>query len=212
MSWVESQIKIDGCRRCEEASVPNVQVPSENKRHPAYPPPLPTRIFFVSVAPPWGGAYFWDETKSDRVREGLFRALYSATGEDFLSVDDFYRAGYFLVPGVKCPSQIENKDCLPHAAAISNCTHHLHSEMLIASPKRILALGLSAMKAVSLTCGLKIPAKVDEICQNLWWARFDDFLVPIAGTYFPGNNRHRGFNRIQESIRSLLEHEPRFID
>lgn len=212
MSWVESQIKIDGCRRCEEASVPYVQVPPENKRHPTYPPPLSTRIFFVSVAPPWGGDYFWDETKSDRVREGLFRALYSATGEKFLSVGDFYRAGYFLVPGVKCPSQIGNKDCLPHAAAITNCTHHLQSEMLIARPKRILALGLSAMKAVSQTCGFKIPAKVDEICQNLWWASFDGLLVPIAGTYFPGNNRHRGFERIQESIRSLLEHEPKLLE
>lgn len=209
MSWLESQIKIDTCRRCEEASVPYVQVPPNNKRHPTYFPPVPTRILFVSVAPPWGGDYFWDETKPDRVREGLFEALLRATGKTLDSVMAFHSAGYFLVPGVKCPSRVGNKDHLPHVKAIANCTRHLGSEMQIARPRRILALGMPAMKAVALTCGLKIPSRVEEICRSLWWTKLDEYLVPVLGTYFPGNKRHQGFDRIPESINALLALEPK---
>jgi hypothetical protein len=33
--------------------------------------------------------------------------------------------------------------------------------------------------------------------------------VPLLGTYFVGNNRHRGFSAIGENITRLLELKPR---
>lgn len=212
MDWITTQSLIDNCRLCETDQVPNLQVPLQRKRHPPYSPPQPTEILFVSVAPPWGGDYFWDESRRDRVREGIFKALLQATTIEITSVMKFRASGYFLVPSVKCPSQNGNRDCLPHRRAIANCTRHLESEIHNAQPRRILALGLSAMKGVGTTLGLKIPPTVEQIVGELWWAKIDKCLVPVAGTYFPGNNRHQGFNRIHESIRSLLGHEAKRYD
>ena len=209
MIWTVAQSQIDSCRRCEDAGVAYLRVPAGSKRHPPYSPPEGTRIFFVSVAPPWGGDYFWDETKPDKVRQGLFTALYRATGENFSSASDFQSAGYFLVPGVKCPSEENNKDHLPHARAVNNCSSHLVAEMRISRPERILALGQSAMKAVSKALNFKVPPTVRKINGKIWWANLNEGFVPVAGTYFPGNNRHRSFDSIVDSIRLILELKPK---
>src|SRR5437588_6088634 len=88
-TWHESQTQIDSCRRCDQDAVPYLVVPDGLKRHPPYPPPEPTQLLFVSVAPPQGGDYFWDESKGDKVREGLFSALAKATGQRFKTVREF---------------------------------------------------------------------------------------------------------------------------
>ncbi len=209
MSWVEVQNQIDDCRRCEQGPVPYLHVPLGAKRHPLYSPPNPTQILFVSVAPPWGGDYFWDESTADKMRQGLFEALLCVTGRKFTSVRDFHSAEYFLVPAAKCPSHKGNKDHAPHGMAIGNCAQHLRSEIQIAQPKRILALGLLAMKAVSKTFELNIPSRIEEICRRVWWVKTESSMIPIAGTYFPGNKRHQGFDRIPESISELLALEPK---
>lgn len=48
--------KIDGCHLCELEGVPRLRVPVGAKFHPPVPPPRPTRLLFVAVAPPWGGS------------------------------------------------------------------------------------------------------------------------------------------------------------
>src|SRR5437879_4894151 len=66
---------IQVCGPCEECRVPYWLVPVGDKRKPPWEPLPPGSFYFVSVAPPWGGVYFWDERERDAVREGLFRAL-----------------------------------------------------------------------------------------------------------------------------------------
>jgi uracil-DNA glycosylase len=149
-----------------------LRVPAGSKRHPPYSPSEATRILFISVAPPWGGDYFWDETKPDKVRQGLFTALCRATGENFSSVSEFQSAGYFLVPGVKCPSEENNKDHLPHARAINHCSSHLVAEMRISRPERILALGQSETSH-SIACRVTIVPSFPNwseksMCRILW--------------------------------------------
>lgn len=209
MEWPLVQTQIDNCRRCEQEAVRYLVVPSGQKRHPPYPPPVPTRLLFVSVAPPWGGDYFWDESKHDKVREGLFSALATATGQQFNSVRAFREAGYFLIPGVKCPSQKCGKDHEPSAMAIKNCASHLVGEIGLSHAERILALGREPMKSVSHALELEFPGMVHEYRRKLLWGRIAGHLVPVAGTYFPGNNRHKGFAKIAEDIKWILAQEPK---
>src|SRR6266849_7499797 len=37
-----------------------------------------------------------------------------------------------------------------------------------------------------------------------WWARVKDQDIPVAGTYFPGNDRHHGLVHIGPDIQNLL--------
>ena len=80
MDWQSIQQTIQNCRRCQAESVAYLRVPCEEKRKPTIEPIRPIRLYFVSVAPPWGGAYFWDETNWDAFREGLFTALRKPVG------------------------------------------------------------------------------------------------------------------------------------
>ena len=77
MDWAPIHQEIQICRHCEAQQVANLRVPPAEKRHPPWEPLRPVRLYFVSVAPPWGGDYFWSETSGDAVRDGLFKALRS---------------------------------------------------------------------------------------------------------------------------------------
>src|SRR5438309_1081421 len=104
VAWEAIQREIQGCRRCEADGVPHLRVPRHEKRKPPWEPLRPVRLYFVSVAPPWGGPYFWDETVRDAVREGLFAALHEALGVAVGSCREFRDLRMFLTPAVKCPS------------------------------------------------------------------------------------------------------------
>ncbi len=209
MSWHEAQNRVDHCRCCDERCVPYLKVPVGPKRHPPYPPQQSTRLFFVSVAPPYGGSYFWDETRQDDVREGLFLAIAEASGQRFASVPEFLDAGYFLVPGVKCPSEKDGNDHKPSIKAIKNCTSHLSVELEICRAERLLAFGGDPMKSVSIALEFKAPRLVREYRRKLWWRQIGGHWIPAAGTYFPGNNRHQGFQEIVGDIGWILDQEPR---
>ena len=212
-SWGAVQTRIDICRVCETARVPHLRVPPARKRHPKFEPPVPTEILFVSVAPPAGGDYFWDEErKSDALRYGLFKAL-RGIGHAITTCEEFWSVHYYLVPGVKCPSEREGgNDHHPSAKARENCSHHLRSEILVVQPERILALGRLAMATVASALGLSAPWTVEayRTAGPWWWTSPDDGkIIPIAGTYFPGNERHQGFEHIGPDIRELLKLTPR---
>ena len=206
--WEIAQNQIEECRRCKEAKVPYLEVP-EKKRHPSFPPPQPTRLLFISVAPPCGGSYFWDDTRPDGLRKGLFEALnkdevLKKTGQRISTLSEFREQGFFLVPAVKCPSCEKGKDHHPASEAVKNCAEFLHKECESLSPERILALGQIPMQSVSKLFNIKIPPTVKRFREKTFWITLGDREIPLAGTYFPGNRRHGGFEDIATDIRKIL--------
>jgi len=211
MDWQSTQDAVRSCRRCEE-SVLRLRVPSAEKRKPPWDPLSPVRLYFVSVAPPWGGTYFWDETARDSVREGLFRALQESFGTNITSWRQFRDLGFFLTPMVKCPSEQDDKDHSPSPPAIRNCSSFLLSELRAAQPERILALGRVPFTGLCDLFDLDAPKNVRESRKETFWVRLGATQVPLSGTYFPGNNRHRCFSDIVKDIHRMLQQHPRSDD
>jgi len=207
ISWEAIQQTIQGCRVCDEKRVDFLRVPADRKRQPPVPPPLPTRLYFVSVAPPSGGAYFWDESQRDALREGLFRALGVAEGKAILSCSDFVKRGFYLTPAVKCPSQSDGKDHAPAAAAISHCEPLLQAELQHAMPKCIIALGRIPFKSLCRMFSVTTPSRLRHYHGRIWEARLGDRSIHFGGTYFPGNNRHKGFDKIVTDLQKFLKLE-----
>src|SRR5262245_17997278 len=215
MDWATTQSEIQTCRLCEAQQIPKLRVPCGQKRKPPWEPLRPVRLYFVSVAPPWGRDYFWDEAKGDDVREGLFRALRSLLkplDSVIATCRQFRDAGLFLTPAVKCPSSADNKDAQPSPPAIANCARFLRAELTAAGAERILALGRVPFQALCQIFGLHAPSRVAEFRKQVAWVQIGARKVPLAGTYFPGNNRHRGFASISEDIGRLLDLAPKSAD
>lgn len=212
MEWSSTQQAIRTCRCCEEQAVPHLRVPCGDKRKPPSEPLRPVRLYFVSVAPPWGGAYFWDKTQRDAVREGLFKALRKPLGMTVSTCAQFRDLRLFLTPAVKCPSSKDDKDHQPSGPAVKNCAHFLRSELLAAEAERILALGKLPFRALCEVFGVHAPPEVAEFRKHVAWVRLGTKQVPVSGTYFPGNNRHRGFSAIADDIGRLLGLSPREND
>ena len=209
MTWQSTQQAIQVCRRCEEQGVPYLRVPRREKRQPPWEPLQPVRLYFVSVAPPWGGAYFWDETRPDAVRDGLFRALREPLGIEVTNCRQFRDLHLFLTPAVKCPSSKDNKDYRPSSRAVHGCARFLHEELRVADPERILALGGVPFQSLCELFGITAPRNVAKSREHITWVQVGSKEVPMAGTYFTGNNRHRGFSAIVEDIGRLLTLSPR---
>ena len=205
--WETTQNEIEECRCCEEGKVPYLVVP-EKKRHPPFPLSEPTCLLFISVAPPWGGSYFWDDTQPDGLRKGLFKALQKA-GHSISTFSQFRKQGFFLVPGVKCPSCKNGNDHHPTSKAVKNCAEFLRKECEILSPERILALGKNAMQSASRAFGLEIPRRVERFREKTFWVTLGNREIPLMGSYFPGNNRHGGVEDIVTDIRKILSKSPR---
>jgi uracil-DNA glycosylase len=207
--WASTQQSIQACRWCEEQRIRDLRVPPGEKRTPPWEPVRPVRLYFVSVAPPWGGAYFWDETARDAVREGLFRALRTALNMRVTTCRQFRDLGLFLTPAVKCPSARDGRDHAPSRSAVTHCAGFLRAELTAALPERILALGAVPFSALCDIFRIDAPRRVAEFRGHVWWVHLGKTQVPLAGTYFPGNDRHRGFDKIVEDIARLLQREPR---
>lgn len=217
--WESTQKEIQACRRCEELHVPYLHVPAAEKRKPPWEPVSPVRLYFVSVAPPWGGAYFWDETARDAVREGLFRALRKTLDTEITTCRQFRDLQLFLTPAVKCPSAKakkdqpgKDKDHPPSTKAVKNCARFLRSELTAANPERILALGAVPFRSLCDIFGVAAPKQVSKFRGQVWWIRLGKSEIPMGGTYFTGNNRHKGADKIVEDIEHLLKLAPRAPD
>jgi len=209
VNWQSIQQAIRTCRRCEDEAVVHLRVPCGEKRKPPWEPLRPVRLYFASVAPPWGGAYFWDETQRDAVRDGLFAALRDPLGVDVANCHQFLEQRLFLTPAVKCPSEKDGKDHQPSRSAVKNCGRFLHSELLAAEPERILALGRRPFEALCDIFGLEAPRNVADFRTQTWWVPVGQREVPLSGTFFSGNNRHQGFEFIIQDIARILKLAPR---
>jgi uracil-DNA glycosylase len=205
VEWKSVQQTIQSCRRCEIEAVSNLYVPAGEKRNPPREQVRPVRLYFVSVAPPWGGAYFWDETKRDAVRVGLFKALGAAIGEEFGTCRQFREERFFLTPAVKCPSTKGGRDHPPDRRAVHNCSDFLRDELFASEAERILALGRVPFKSLCDIFDIrKPPLTSGEFRKQTWWVQLGTRKVPLSGTYFPGNNRHKGFSDIVQDINRIL--------
>ena len=213
MDWESIQQAIQNCRTCEVESVPHLSVPCEGKRKPTWEPVRPVRLYFVSVAPPWGDAYFWDESKRDAVRKGLFTALRKPLDIVVNNCAQFRDIRLFLTPAVKCPSTKSNRDHQPSRLAVRNCANFLRDELVAAEPERILALGRVPFHSLcSIFDIIDPPKKVAEFRTGIWWVKLGARKVPLSGTYFPGNNRHKGFSAIVQDIERILRLPPKDND
>ena len=204
MRWEDPIREIDACRLCEVEGVRRLRVPAGAKHHPPLAPPRPTRVLFVAVAPPWSGGFFWDESRDDRLRDGLLRAVTEATGEPIDSIERFRRVGFYLLPAVRCPSEESERDRPPAIEAIRNCERHLLRIVEAVSPQRIVTLGQVPLRAVSEVFGLPVPPRVSDLRGVIRRVRTGGRPIPLAATYFAGNNRHRGFGDIVRTIEQVL--------
>ena len=105
-----------------------------------------------------------------------------------------------------------DRDHPPSSKAVANCAELLRSEIMAANPERILALGAVPFRGLCDLFGIAAPRQVAKFRGRVWWIRLGKRDVPIAGTYFTGNNRHRGFEKIVEDVRHMLNLEPRTQD
>ena len=213
MDWEPIQQAIKNCRTCEVESIPYLSVPCGEKRKPTWEPVRPVRLYFVSVAPPWGGAYFWDESRRDAVREGLFTALRKPMDIVVNNCAQFRDIRLFLTPAVKCPSTKSNRDHQPSRLAVRNCANFLRDELFAAEPERVLALGRVPFKSLcDIFSIIDAPQGVAEFRKRTWWVRLGMRKVPLSGTYFPGNDRHKGFALIAQDIDRILKLSPKDHD
>jgi len=212
MDWQSIQQTIQNCRRCEAESVAYLRVPCEEKRKPPLEPVRPVRLYFVLVAPPWGGAYFWDETKRDAVREGLFTAFRASLDEEVGNCRLFRDMRFFLTPAVKCPSTKNSRDHRPSSLAVRNCANFLGDELLASEPERILALGRVPFISLCSLFQIDAPKKVAEFRKRTWWVTLGKRKVPLSGTYFPGNNRNNQRPFIEQDIDRILKLCPKDDD
>lgn len=173
LDWYSTQQAIQACRYCETECVRYLKCPRGEKRSPPWQPARPVRLYFVAVAPPWGGAYFWDETQRDAVREGLFRALQEPLGVTITNCRQFRDLGLFLTPMVKCPSSKDDKDHHPLRAAIRHCASFLRDELLVAEPERILTLGRVPFQGVCKMFGVNdAPRTIAQFRTRVTWSEW----------------------------------------
>src|SRR5439155_7429633 len=97
------------------------------------------------------------------------------------------------------------------STAVRNCTQFLKSELAAAEAERILALGKVPFMALCEAFEIAAPKEVAEFRKHVAWVKLGTKHVPLSGTYFAGNNRHRGFRAIVEDIGRLLALSPREV-
>jgi uracil-DNA glycosylase len=127
-----------------------------------------------------------------------------AEGEAIHSCSKFVERGFYLTPAVKCPSEADGKDHLPVAAAIAHCRPFLRAERQHAMPERVVALGEVPFKSLCRLFSVTAPRKVRDYHGRSWEVRLGDRSTLLSGTYFPGNDRHKGFNSIVTDFRNYL--------
>ena len=127
-----------------------------------------------------------------------------ATRESIDSIDKFRHLGFYLLPAVRCPSEDDGRDHPPSVAAIRNCERHLLRMIEAIGPERIVTLGQVPLRAVSEIFGLPLTLRLSELRDVIRWATIRGEAIPVAATYFAGNNRHRGFGYIVRTIEQVL--------
>jgi hypothetical protein len=76
--------------------------------------------------------------------------------------------------------------------------------LLCASPERILGLGAVPFRSLCALFSIDAPTNIRDFRDRTWPVRLGDRSTLLASTYFPGNNRHKGFDKIVADLRNLL--------
>jgi uracil-DNA glycosylase len=158
LTWEEVIDQMKDCSGCQSlAGMPLLKV---SKPPPTFNPPNPKevlprskpRTLFISEAPPGGGNYgsfFWNETKSDRLRDQLLKACYEAGRIKEQSLNSFASAGFYLMPTVPAASsRLDKWNVNPSAALlVHSAKTHLALILRLVKPASVVLLGKSALDA-----------------------------------------------------------------
>lgn len=101
--------------------------------------------------------------------------------EELLESADLTRASIFVSNAVLCnPRDEKGNNAPPNREEIGNCSGHLKQQIDLVSPKIVVTLGVSALKALSLIEPHHLSLAQAVRTSNRWYGRF---LIPL---YHPG--------------------------
>jgi len=206
--WRRIQDEIEACLECSRNGFAEVLCQGP-KKHPSVEP-TNVKVLFISEAPPASGAYFYDETRADGLREKLFRSL-RETGLEVQTLRDFLDYGFFLVPTVKCPSGKPSPDGAsvnndnPKPSAIRLCVGlHLRREIAFIRPQRIVLLGGVALRGCSrILLGLETKSVEESRRESPITTHLGALAFEVYPTYWP-TPRHGHIEDMKDDFRHAL--------
>jgi len=197
MNWNEIQEEIKRCKKCREEGFYEVRCP--DGRTPSFEP-RNVKLLFISEASPLNTRYyFYYENSNDRLRNSLFEILRSMNYK-ISTIKDFIKAGFFLLPTVKCPSDKNGRNTAPRRKVIKLCAeNHLRQEIECIKPEGICLLGRTALYGfLSLYNAQEKGGKLSEVAGKVLEADGIKFIP----SYWP-SKRHRKFHEISKHIKRL---------
>ncbi|MHC1600171.1 MAG: uracil-DNA glycosylase family protein [Candidatus Methanospirareceae archaeon] len=208
MNWNALQEEIKQCTKCNEEGLSEVRCP--DIRVPTLEPGN-VKLLFVSEAPPLNTQfYFYNEVSNDRLRNRLFGILHDV-GYEINSINDFYDAGFYLLPTAKCPSTRNGRNTAPSARVIKLCAgQHLKREIAFIKPDGVVLLGRTALQGFLRLCNLwgvhvqDSVGTVSEVAGRVLKVKILDKDVKVISSYWP-TRRHRKYHEISEHIRLLMD-------
>lgn len=206
-AWNHIQYGIEACLECDRQKFDEVLC-KRAKKHPVEPSNV--KILFISEAPPASGAYFYDETRPDGLRDKLFLRL-NEIGVKVETIQDFLDHGFFLVPTVKCPSgkpkpdgrSMNNKN--PRSSVIRLCVErHLAREIEFMKPQLIILLGgVTLMGCSRILSGLHRESVELAREKSPIIAQLRKLAFEIYPTYWP-TQRHGHIEDMKADFRKAL--------
>lgn len=214
MNWHELRQRMRGCTKCHAECFWEVRCPDDRCSDDRVPLPRDVRLLFISEAPPLNThSYFYYENTPNRLRRGLFESLRRRVRE-INSIDDFFNAGFYLLPTVKCPSAKGGQNIRPRKGVVKLCAEHYLKRELeyileYIRPDCICLLGRTALHGFRWLCTCwDVPEpdvqgmgeNVSEVAGRVFNVRILDRNITVIPTYWP-TERHGRFNEIGNHIR-----------
>lgn len=158
--------RVQACRICPRMEGRTRVLGSQNGN-------LKSRVVFVAEAPGRLGA--------DRCGVPLSGDQTGRNFDKLLREAHLDRSSIFITNAVLCNPRNDNgRNATPTAVEIRNCSQHLRRTIEIISPQYVVALGIKALKALSLIKPHEATLSKDVGRPILWWGRL---LIPL---YHPG--------------------------
>ncbi|WP_426672213.1 uracil-DNA glycosylase family protein [Mucilaginibacter sp. McL0603] len=144
--------------------------------------PLSSKLMFIAEAPGRLGA--------DQLAIPLHGDKTGHNFEELLKFSGLDRTEIFITNAVLCnPKDADGNNSTPLKEEVINCLNFLKKQIELVNPDIIVALGATALHALSLIEQHNLSLKKDVRTMNEWWGRK---LIPL---YHPGQRAmlHRSF-------------------